>query len=137
LNLVLFPPYPSMNNSLFTLFLASPHADLHTFCAKLKRFLVLKGRPHPLALLCLLVFDAASTSLLEWQSSVKHTQTPQKTRKKDIPYANHNPNPNPNLNPNHSLTPTITLTLLTLTRTLSLTLAKPLTLTVPQLKPQP
>jgi hypothetical protein len=72
-----------MINSLFTQFHAFPHADLHTFCANLKRFLVLKGRPHPLALLCLLVFDAASTSLVEWQSSVKHTQTPQKTRKRD------------------------------------------------------
>jgi len=55
---------------------------LHTFYANLKRFLLLKGHPHPIVLLCLSVFDAASTSLLEWQSSVKHTQTSQKTRKR-------------------------------------------------------
>jgi hypothetical protein len=30
------------------------------------------------------VFDVASPSLLEWQSCVKHTQTTQKTRKRDM-----------------------------------------------------
>jgi hypothetical protein len=39
-------------------------------------FCRLSGHPYPLVLLFVSVFNSASTSLIEWQSSIKHTHNP-------------------------------------------------------------